>query len=437
MRASRRHPRYALLNQCSGKERVTWEERTPVIGAAALAAGLEPHQERPELKRRCPTRRANGTAQISQATMRGLSALELRAAWKRGALGREMPVADGWCVNRTVMCLVSVCAMLNATDADRGRVEHVSIVDEDTPQHILDLLKRLGVRLVDLSNATFPTYFNNASAALLGRGGSSGTLPPGARPRRTDPSSSLLPLSLTFPPSSLLLIRRDRCPGPRGRPQPLLVYVTPRWNAKPKHLTRPHSSSHPLLAMHPRPGADAPNCWQKLWVWNLTEYDKILWYDPDTLAIGNVYRKILQPTPAFGVLSYPKSRYLNTGVMVIEPSEQLFRELWRIWHEGAYPYVRGRSGGDDDQNFFQDIVYGRRVGGLRLHPLSPCHNDKSGRAKGCDPERVTLYHKTPLWEAARERALWQAALAGRCAGNPELQNWEYPRSPIETQQTWV
>ena len=172
---------------------------------------------------------------------------------------------------------------------------------------------------------------------------------------------------------------------------------------------------------------------QKLWVWNLTDYDKVLWYDPDTLAVGNTYRQILLPTPAFGVVAYPKSRYLNAGVMVIAPREQLFRELWRLWNAGDYPYVRGRTVGDDDQHFFQHLVYSRRVSGLRLHPLSRCFNDKSGRAKGCDPDKVVLHHKTPLWEAARERALWRAALRGQCAGNPELLGWDYPRTPIEAE----
>ena len=182
-------PRHALLTQCSGKDRVTWEERTPLIGAAALAAGTVAHRESRENKARCPTRHAKGTGQMA-AKMRNLTALELRAAWKRGALGHEMPVADGWCTNRTVMCLVSVCAMINATHADRERVDHVSIVDEDTPRHILDMLTRLGVRLIDLSNVTYPSYFNNVSAVALHGGG-------GRAARSGDGAAPLLPAGAT------------------------------------------------------------------------------------------------------------------------------------------------------------------------------------------------------------------------------------------------
>lgn len=378
--------RFALLNQCSGKDRLTWAERTPLIGAAALAAGMVPHREVPETKARCPTRRGNGTAQIGSAAHGSLTALELRAAWKRGALGHEMPVADGWCTNRTVMCMVSVCAMINATHADRERVEHVSMVDEDTPRHLLDMLERLGVRIVDLSNATFPRYFNNASAAI----GSAIGHAHGAAGRTA----------------------RSVAPAPSLPPGATVAQA----------LAAGHSHY-----------SYVPNCWAKLWVWNLTEYEKVLWYDPDVLAVGNAYRDVLVPTPAFGVVAYPKSKYLNTGVMVIEPREQIFRELYRLWHTGDYPYVHGRTGGDDDQHFFQNIIYGHRVSGLRLHALSPCHNDKSGRAKGCKPELAVLHHKTPLWEAARERALWKAARDGKCAGNPELLNWQYPQTPIEAE----
>jgi len=360
----------ALLTQCSGKERVSWEERSALVGAAALAAGQHPHAEHREAKARCPTRHGNGLTQIRNAALRNLSATDIRIAWKRGALGRELPVADGWCTNRTVMCLVSVCAMINATQSDLDRIEHVSLVDEDTPQHILNMLSHLGVRLIDMSHAVFPTYFNNVSR---------------------DPLAPALP-------------------------QPLAKGATVAEALKAGH-------SHYSYA---------PNCWSKLWVWNLTEYEKILWYDPDVLAVGNAYRNILHPTPAFSCLSYPKSRYLNTGVMVIEPSREIFRQLMGIWHAGDYPFMRGKLG-DDDQHFFQDVIYGHRVSGLRLHPLSPCHNDKSGRAKGCDPEKATVFHKTPLWEAGREYALWQAARAGKCAGNAELMSWDYSKRSGE----WV
>ena len=69
---------------------------------------------------------------------------------------------------------------------------------------------------------------------------------------------------------------------------------------------------------------------------------------------------------------------------------------WRLWWEGDYPYVPSRAYGDDDQNFFQHVFYGKRLPdglpGSKLHPLHPCHNDKGGKNRCDPPERVALCH---------------------------------------------
>jgi hypothetical protein len=366
---SRMTRRLAVVTGCSGKDRVTWDERSSAVGAAALAAGKTPHLELPEGKARCPTRKSTGVNQLPRAALHSLAPLALRAAWLRGELGNELPVADGWCTNRTVMCLVSACSMMNVTRGpNRSQsVDHVTLVDEDTPQHIIDMLTRLGVRVIDMSAVRFPAYFNNV----------------------TDSAAAAS--------------------------TPALLAGTTVGQAVA--LGRGFFSS-------------LPNSWYKLWAFNLTEYDKILWHDADTLAIGDVVEHVLEKTPAFAARMHAKSRYLNSGVMVLKPDANVFQQLWRIWQEGDFPYTADRSYGVDDQIFLQHIFYAHRLTGpgTALHALHPCHNDKQSRCS--DPDRrVVIYHKTPLWEAGRELALYQAAVAGNCANNAALQRWRYASHP--------
>ena len=361
--------RLAVVTGCSGKDRVTWDERSSAVGAAALAAGKTPHLELPEGKARCPTRKSTGVNQLPRAALHSLAPLALRAAWLRGELGNELPVADGWCTNRTVMCLVSACSMMNVTRGpNRSQsVDHVTLVDEDTPQHIIDMLTRLGVRVIDMSAVRFPAYFNNV----------------------TDSAAAAS--------------------------TPALLAGTTVGQAVA--LGRGFFSS-------------LPNSWYKLWAFNLTEYDKVLWHDADTLAIGDVVEHVLEKTPAFAARMHAKSRYLNSGVMVLKPDANVFQQLWRIWQEGDFPYTADRSYGVDDQIFLQHIFYAHRLTGpgTALHALHPCHNDKQSRCS--DPDRrVVIYHKTPLWEAGRELALYQAAVAGNCANNAALQRWRYASHP--------
>ena len=154
--------------------------------------------------------------------------------------------------------------------------------------------------------------------------------------------------------------------------------------------------------------------------------------DIDTISVGNLTSQLLEAYTPFAALRF-KPTYLNSGVMVLKPRRDVFEALQRIFIEGDYPYfldddaIRAgrRALGDDDQKFFQHVFFAHRlpkVPGLKMHGIDKCLNDKGGLL-GCNPAKLALLHKTPVWEARREDALWRAAVQGRCRANPELLNW--------------
>lgn len=151
-----RQRRMALVTKCSGKPRISFDQRSELIGAAAQAAGKVPHQGALD-----ETRDTTGSREWKPSPGM-LDPQHLIAAW-RAVRTPHWPATTGQ--NLTRMCMVSVCSMINATQPDPGHVDVVSLVDEDTPQHIRDMYEKLEVRIVDLSDVSFPPRFNNRSYA--------------------------------------------------------------------------------------------------------------------------------------------------------------------------------------------------------------------------------------------------------------------------------
>ena len=278
--------------------------------------------------------------------------------------------------SRTKICLVSVCSLLNATQP-RPPLDVVALVDEDTPTSVLHGYARLGVRIIDLSEAVFPSYFNNRSAS--------------------DPEAD----------SNFTNFRR-RTPLPLGATV-----------ADAVRLGYPHFSA-------------LPDSWYKLFLWNLTEYKKIFYFDPDTLAQHNASESYLRYKP-FAAHLYPHHgppHNLQGGMLVLRPNRSDFDALHAMWQDGAYPYHDGlRRGdvsyGDDDQNFLNYAVIRRHVLSTALHRFAPCDNDKrlATMHPHCDPNKVPMFHKWPVWESKRIDALWAAVQEGSCVGNRALLNW--------------
>ena len=281
--------------------------------------------------------------------------------------------------SRTKICLVSICSLLNATQPDPQSVAVGAMVDEDTPGGVLRAYERLGVRVIDLSGADiFPPYFNN--------------------PNMGDPAQ------LTDPHS------------PRRTPLPPGATV-----ANATALNYPHFSS-------------LPDSWYKIMLWNLTEYERVFYFDVDTLAVRNATEAyLLQKTP-FAAQIYPhqgRMYSMQGGMMVLQPSRRDFDLLYDMWHKGDYPYTdKLRRGdldyGDDDQHFFNYALLRKKVLSTPLHRFARCDNDKRGYAH-CPPDQMAMYHKWPIWESERIEALWAAAQEGSCVGNRKLLEWRPPQ----------
>lgn len=105
----------------------------------------------------------------------------------------------------------------------------------------------------------------------------------------------------------------------------------------------------------------------KLRVWQLTEYDKVVFMDADTIALQNLDDLFARPYFAAAPDFFIPDRF-NSGVMVLDPSEETFgRMMDKLAREPSY------DGGDQGflNNFYPDWyampVAHRLPAGYNLH----------------------------------------------------------------------
>lgn len=84
---------------------------------------------------------------------------------------------------------------------------------------------------------------------------------------------------------------------------------------------------------HPR-----MHTFQKLLIFNMTDYDRVVWIDSDTEVRKNLTTFFLGlPTSREAVIGPVMGQtYFNSGVMVVTPSHETYNELMDIWREGDF-----------------------------------------------------------------------------------------------------
>ncbi len=91
--------------------------------------------------------------------------------------------------------------------------------------------------------------------------------------------------------------------------------------------------------------------YSKLYVWNMTDYERIVYLDSDTLVLSNIDHMFDCGTFC---AAHRHSDLFNTGVLVVEPSSAIFKDM--VKKIDLLP-----SYGHDDQGFlnvyFKDLVY--------------------------------------------------------------------------------
>ena len=287
--------------------------------------------------------------------------------WRKPQWGWAEAVMD-----RSARCLVSICSMINTTTqgTSSATYELGALVDLSTPSDVIAAYERHGVVIHNLSRIRWPAYFNNVLGA---------------------------------PPSKALRLQAES------------ASVANATVAEALRLGSVHYSS-------------VPDSFLKLWLFNMTRFESILYFDPDTLAVRNTsgYFRYAQ-SHDITVWQPRRRRNIQAGIMVIKPSRKAFEGLTRLWYEGDYRYqafgAPGQEYGDDDQLFLADAFFSQRLlPGHRFDvgQMHVCDNNKNGRYGNCSLDRMSLLHKAPAWEERRIKLLVAAARAGRCANNPEL-----------------
>jgi len=141
--------RQAFATLCSGKDRITVDQRAPLHGGNAQHSAS---------RSIVSSKHSDHTRErlTASTTRRNMSKEE----WMRldRSLHTPFPFASA---NRSKLCLASICSLLNATQPEPRTVDVVAIVDEDTPLDVREGYARNGVRIIDLAGVEFPSYWNN------------------------------------------------------------------------------------------------------------------------------------------------------------------------------------------------------------------------------------------------------------------------------------
>ena len=74
------------------------------------------------------------------------------------------------------------------------------------------------------------------------------------------------------------------------------------------------------------------NCWDKLNVFNLLQFEKVVYLDGDMIVYRNIdelfdCENLTASTDGVWIFGKERERFLNAGLMVIDPNEKTFRDL--------------------------------------------------------------------------------------------------------------
>ena len=182
----------------------------------------------------------------------------------------------------------------------------------------------------------------------------------------------------------------------------------------------------------------------KLLAWNLTQYDRVLYFDPDVYWTGDATRYFTRYgharhlaaavytgslVPEWWRAASGGRRYFNSGILFFPPSQLEMLALVARWASGNYTHPRRLSQRAEATE--QDLLIAHFD--ARLTPMDACENFR-GYIKGgagssqvhCDPRTIIAWHGVRF----RSKAPSDWAGAGRAAFAP------YPKSLVAWEAGW-
>ena len=164
--------------------------------------------------------------------------------------------------------------------------------------------------------------------------------------------------------------------------------------------------------------------------WLLTGFDRVVWFDSDVWWLKSPIAFLEHILPLGGIAGthletkeYPFLKgswlcadYMNSGVLVIEPSRQGFELIKETWERGNYSNCGGSEAGMGDQSVLTDLIFNKKPNVLgTFTKLDLCWNYRGWPSQAkCDRSEIPLLHGSGLWPAN-----WQThvdrAHAGTCS----------------------
>lgn len=141
-----------------------------------------------------------------------------------------------------------------------------------------------------------------------------------------------------------------------GREYPLHVILMPGISKETTFVLDRNNISYSIISKEIKNPTDVNQkhrwfpTYSKLFVFNQTQYEKVVYLDADTLVLRNIDNLFLQPnmaaTNAGGMLPRKASwTHMNTGVFVLEPSSSIFYDM--MSKVGKIEHLE--SGGSEDR----------------------------------------------------------------------------------------
>jgi len=208
----------------------------------------------------------------------------------------------------------------------------------------------------------------------------------------------------------------------------LICLVTPDVNQTWRRILKQWWT---VVEVHPyKPMKHFRRSWAKLALWNLTNFNKIIYLDSDMLVLGSIDG--LFSYPQLSCVSDPNPPQIcNTGLMVIEPNRVFFSKIDKLARIDQVRYAIGDQGSINA--FFRDFT-----------PLPPAYNamrvESKSFARLMDTQSAKVIHfvcKKP-WKCGRDQFCgcghpylneqWWYTFDEACTNKTCMESWDEPKN---------
>lgn len=167
----------------------------------------------------------------------------------------------------------------------------------------------------------------------------------------------------------------------------------------------------------------------KMRIWELTEFERVVFIDADAWVVGDVSSHLCRRTEEIVGMGSPHTD-VNSGVMSLRPSKERFQDMMDFWEKEPgkfFVYAKRNRQPNELPNPDQSLIIGYcNYRKIPIGPLSSRYNLNARQAKDANTRivhfNVDVYKP---WKMTKAKALSNLAEARKAGDYPEQVVWEY------------